>query len=119
MSELFSVASLGMAVDGAISRLVHGLTSPPLARGEEVNRALAKYRAAREETLAIIQDLTQVQADFFPGVFSPHQGMVDRTERRASAPYGDALPNTDAEAHRSRFERIQAGRKAKHRTHFR
>jgi hypothetical protein len=66
MSELFSAASLGMAIDGAISRLVHDLTSPQLAPREELERAIARYRAAREETLAIIQDLTQAHADFFP-----------------------------------------------------
>ena len=68
MSDLFSAASAGMAIDGVISRLVHDLTAPPLAPGEELNRAIAKYRVAREQTLAIIQGVTQVQADFSPTV---------------------------------------------------
>jgi uncharacterized damage-inducible protein DinB len=66
MSSGFSIASLGLAIDGAISRLVHDLTSPPLPPGEERTRAIAKYRAARAGTLAIIRDLTQEQSDFFP-----------------------------------------------------
>jgi hypothetical protein len=68
MGDSFSPSAVGMAIDGAISRLVRGLTSAPLAPGEERTRALAKFRAAREETLRIIQDLTQAQADSRPAV---------------------------------------------------
>lgn len=66
MSDTFSIASAGRAIDGAISRLVHDLTAPPPPRGEERNRALAQYRAAREQTVALIRGLTQTQADFAP-----------------------------------------------------
>jgi uncharacterized damage-inducible protein DinB len=62
----FSIASTGRAIDGAISRLVHDFTSPPLPPAAELSRAIAGFRAARERTLAIIQNVTQVQADFFP-----------------------------------------------------
>jgi hypothetical protein len=66
MNNRFSFASLGLAIDGTISRLVHDLTAPPLPPGEERTRAIAKYRVARDGTLALIQDLTQEQAGFFP-----------------------------------------------------
>ena len=66
MAEPFSIAGAGRALDGAISRLVHDLTSAPPRPDEERIRALAQYRAAREGTLAIIRDLTQRQADFAP-----------------------------------------------------
>jgi hypothetical protein len=57
----------GMAIDGAISRLVRDLTAPPLAPSEERRRAIEKFRVARETTVTIIRDLTQVQSDFSPG----------------------------------------------------
>jgi hypothetical protein len=66
MNNRFSIASVGLAIDGAISRIVHDLTAPPLPPGEDRIRAIAKYRVAREGTLALIQDLTQEQAGFFP-----------------------------------------------------
>jgi hypothetical protein len=70
MSRSFSRAasahSAGLAIDGAISRLVRDLTSPPPPPEEEYTRALEKFREAREATLAIIRELTQMQADFFP-----------------------------------------------------
>ena len=66
MAGTFSITSAGRALDGAISRLVHDLTSAPAGPGEERTRALARYRAARDGTLAIIRDLTQAQADFSP-----------------------------------------------------
>jgi len=68
MSDIFSLRSAGRALDGAISRLVHGLTTAPPPPGEEWNRAIEQYRAAREETIAIIRDLTQAQADFRPAL---------------------------------------------------
>jgi DinB superfamily len=67
MADTFSIAAAGRALDGAISRFVHGLTSAPIRPGEERARALARYRAIREGTLAIIRELTQAQADFSPG----------------------------------------------------
>lgn len=66
MADTFSIAAAGRALDGAISRLVHGLTSAPPRPGEERTRALSRYRAAREGTLAIIRDLSQAQIDFAP-----------------------------------------------------
>jgi len=66
MSESFSLASAGRAIDGAISRLVHDLVTPALPPTEERNAALGRYRAARDQTVAIIRDLTQTQADFRP-----------------------------------------------------
>lgn len=66
MNDDFSLSSAGRALDGALSRLVHGLVSHPAPPGEEWNAALAQYRAAREGTIAIIRDLTQAQADFTP-----------------------------------------------------
>lgn len=66
MSDTFSFNSAGRALDGAISRLVHGLTAPPAPPGEEWDAALAPYRAAREVTATIICDLTQAQTDFSP-----------------------------------------------------
>jgi len=66
MKGIFSAASLGLAVDGAISRMVHDLTAPPPAPAAELSLAMAKYRGAREQTLAIIQDFTQAQADYSP-----------------------------------------------------
>lgn len=67
MSDPFSIASAGRALDGAISRLVHDLTAPPLPAAEERKRALAQYRGARETTASLIRDLSQAQADFAPG----------------------------------------------------
>lgn len=60
------LADVGRTLDGAISRLIYDLTARPLPPDEELARAIAKYRAAREGTIAIFQDLTQTQADFFP-----------------------------------------------------
>jgi hypothetical protein len=68
MSEGFSLAAAGRAIDGAISRLVQDLVAPPPPPGQEWNVAIAAYRAAREQTIVIIGDLTQAQADFFPGL---------------------------------------------------
>jgi DinB superfamily len=77
MSDGFSLASAGRALDGAISRLVHDLVAPPPAPGEEWNTALAQYRSAREQTISIICDLTQAQADFSaaPNVWSIGQNV--------------------------------------------
>ena len=66
MSEFFS-PSLRMALDGAISRLVHDLSSAPLAPDEERKRAIAKYRSARAQTIAIIEKLTPQQVNFSAG----------------------------------------------------
>ena len=66
MSEPFSIASAGRALDGAISRIVHDLVTPAPSTGEERAAAVAKYRVAREKTISIIRDLTQAQADFKP-----------------------------------------------------
>jgi hypothetical protein len=66
MSDTFFLVSAGRALDGAVSRLVHGLTAPPPPPGEEWNAAIGHYRAARETTAAIICDLSQEQADFAP-----------------------------------------------------
>jgi hypothetical protein len=63
---ILNLESAGRAIDGAISRLVYDLTSRPLPPDEEIHRAIAKYRGAREGTIALTQDLTQTQADFFP-----------------------------------------------------
>jgi hypothetical protein len=73
ISKTFREAEIG----GAISRLVYDLTSPPLPPGEERTRAVAKFRAAREGTLAIVQNLSQEQADFSPraGVWSIGQNV--------------------------------------------
>ncbi len=67
MNDRFSASSLGMTIDGAISRFLHDLTSPRRASGADHNPALARLRSARAQTLAIIQHLTQAQADFTPG----------------------------------------------------
>jgi hypothetical protein len=77
MSDNFSLAAAGRALDGAISRLVHDLVAPPPPPGQEWSAALAQYRAAREETIAIIRDLSQAQADFSPaaGVWSIGQNV--------------------------------------------
>src|SRR4051794_37469486 len=77
MSDTFSLASAGRALDGAISRLVHDLVAPPTPNGEEWNAALAQYRAAREKTIDIVRDLTQAQSDFSsaPGVWSIGQNL--------------------------------------------
>lgn len=70
MNDRLSVSSVGMAIDGAVSRLFRDLTSPRLPavveQNREHHRAIAKYRAARAQTLVIIRDLTQTQADFSP-----------------------------------------------------
>lgn len=66
MSDAFSIESAGRALDGIISRLVHDLTTPPLPFDQQRIHALARFRAAREGTIAIIRDLTQEQADFTP-----------------------------------------------------
>lgn len=77
MKNSSSGKSAALAIDGAISRLVRDLTAAPLPAHEERSRALALHRATRESTLAIIQDLTQAQADFFPakGVWSIGQNI--------------------------------------------
>ncbi|HEY3824788.1 MAG TPA: DinB family protein, partial [Bryobacteraceae bacterium] len=69
-------SSAGRAIDGALSRLVNDLVSPPPA-GDEWTAALAKYRDAREATLALIAGITQEQCDFFPapGVWSIGQNV--------------------------------------------
>jgi len=66
MSQPFSLAAAGRVIDGAISRLVHDLTTAPLPPAEIRRRALAGYRSARQGTIDIIRDLTQSQADFTP-----------------------------------------------------
>jgi hypothetical protein len=67
MSDDFSLVSAGRALDGAISRFVHGLVTPSPPRADEWSAALAQYRAARDKTIDIIRDLTQVQSDFSSG----------------------------------------------------
>ncbi len=66
MSEPFTLASAGRAIEGAISRLVHDVVTPALPPTEERTAAIARYRAAREQTISIIRDLTQTQANFKP-----------------------------------------------------
>ncbi len=66
MSDGFSLASAARALDGAISRLVSDISSPRGAPGGEWVPALAGYSTARQETIALIRDLTQEQADFSP-----------------------------------------------------
>ena len=64
-------------LDGTISRLVYGLVSHPAT-------GLAEYRGAREQTIALIRDLTQSQSDFRPARQSVY--------RSASHPSHLALP---------------------------
>jgi hypothetical protein len=64
MSELLS--SAGRAIDGAISRIVHGIVTPAGAPAEERAAAFRQYRVAREGTLSLIQHVSQAQADFKP-----------------------------------------------------
>src|SRR4051794_8055176 len=66
MTEPFSIAAAGRAIDGAISRIVHDLVTPTPSTGEERDAAVRRYRVAREKTISIIRDLTQAQADFKP-----------------------------------------------------
>jgi hypothetical protein len=66
MSEPFTLASAGRAIDGVISRLVHDLVTPALPPAEERSAAIDRYRTAREQTISIISNLTQTQADFKP-----------------------------------------------------
>lgn len=66
MSQPFSLSSAGRAIDGAVSRLVHDLTTAPLPPGEVRTRALGQYRAARQGTLDILRGLSQAQAEFCP-----------------------------------------------------
>jgi hypothetical protein len=66
MSEPFTLASAGRAIDGAISRIVHGLVTPDAAPAEERAAGFQQYRLAREGTISIIRNLSQVQADFKP-----------------------------------------------------
>ncbi|HEX4278387.1 MAG TPA: DinB family protein [Bryobacteraceae bacterium] len=77
MSEGFSLASAGRALDGALSRLVNDLVAVPPPAGQEWSAALSKYRGAREGTMALIRDLTQEQCDFTPapGVWSIGQNV--------------------------------------------
>ena len=77
MSEPFSLASAGRALDGALSRLVHGLVTPPQQSAEDRAAAIHEYRLAREQTISIILDLTQAQADFKsePDVWSISQNV--------------------------------------------
>jgi hypothetical protein len=67
MNRMVTPASAGQALDGAVSRLVQEFTARPLAPREACDRGLTKLRAARAGTLALIQDLTQEESDFFPG----------------------------------------------------
>jgi hypothetical protein len=66
MSEPFSLASAGRAIDGAISRMVHELVTPAAAPAQERTEALHQYRLARDGTLAIFGNLSQAQASFKP-----------------------------------------------------
>jgi hypothetical protein len=77
MSNGFSLTSLGQAIDGTVSRLVRDLTAAPPAPGDVLTQAIENYRAVREGTIAIIQDLSQAQADFFPaaGIWSVGQNV--------------------------------------------
>jgi hypothetical protein len=66
MSEPLTFASAARAIDGAISRLVHDLVTPALPPTEQRSAAIDCYRAAREQTVSIIRDLTETQANFKP-----------------------------------------------------
>jgi len=71
MNRIVTPQSARQALDGTVSRLVQEFTARPLAPREACDRGLAKLRTARHGTLAIIQDLTQEESDFFPGTLLP------------------------------------------------
>jgi hypothetical protein len=77
MSDGFSISTAARALDGAVSRLVHDLVAPPPHPGEEWRSALARFRAVRDKTLAMVRILTQKQIDFSPadGVWSIGQNI--------------------------------------------
>jgi uncharacterized damage-inducible protein DinB len=66
MSDNFSLSTAARAFDGALSRLVHDLVTPPAHPGEEWHAPLAQYRQVRESTIDIVRRLTQKQVDFSP-----------------------------------------------------
>ena len=66
MTEDFSLATVARALDGAVSRLVHDLVTPPPHPGDEWHATLAEFRGIREHTLDMVRMLTQKQIDFIP-----------------------------------------------------
>jgi hypothetical protein len=60
------MSSIRQSLDGALARLVYDLTSPAGPPAEELARAIAGYRTAREGTLSILENLTQRETDFSP-----------------------------------------------------
>ena len=76
MSDAFDLSAAGRALDGAISRMVHGFVTPAAAPAEERMAGLQQYRRAREGTMSLIQNLSQVQADFKPSSDSWSVGQV-------------------------------------------
>jgi hypothetical protein len=54
----------GRMLDGMVSRVVQDLTAAPVPAGREWGVAIEGFRGVRNGTLALVDDLTQQQADF-------------------------------------------------------
>jgi hypothetical protein len=62
----FYPSSLSQAIDGAISRVVHGIVTPGQLPEQELKVAIREFSEVRERTLELVSDVTPAQAAFKP-----------------------------------------------------
>ena len=62
----FLPGDVGRIVDGVVSRFVNALAAPPLPEEKALERRIERFRNIREQTIGLIGNLSQRQADFAP-----------------------------------------------------